>query len=110
MQVAEGCLIWFLMGKVVFHENQDLEENLLASCMLLQIHKKQYRKRKLKSSALVLAIFMMVERELEESKDKTAKRMFVEVFADPEFFLESFEKELAKTDEVDKEMGRQPMR
>ena len=122
MQVIEGRLIWFLMGKVVFHENQDLEENLLAqqrhrikmmdndlctdllvrmsrnfiveegdefssfqdlhreSCMLLQIHKKQYRKRKLKSCALVLAIFMMIEREVEESKDETAKRMFVEVF------------------------------
>ena len=120
--MIEGRLIWFLMGKVVFHENQDLEENLLAqqrhrikmmdndlctdllvrmsrnfiveegdefssfqdlhreSCMLLQIHKKHYRKRKLKSSALVLAIFMMIEREVEESKDETAKRMFVEVF------------------------------
>lgn len=152
MQVIEGRLIWFLMGKVVFHENQDLEENLLAqqrhrikmmdndlctdllvrmgrnfiveegdefssfqdlhreSCMLLQIHKKQYRKRKLKSCALVLAIFMMIEREVEESKDETAKRMFVEVFGDREFFLESFLRELAKTDEVEKEMGRQPMR
>ena len=152
MQVIEGRLIWFLMGKVVFHENQDLEENLLAqqrhrikmmdndlctdllvrmgrnfiveegdefssfqdlhreSCMLLQIHKKQYRKRKLKSCALVLAIFMMIEREVEESKDETAKRMFVEVFGDREFLLESFLRKLAKTYEVEKEMGRQPMR
>ena len=50
--------------------------------MLLQIHKKQYRKLKLKSSALVLVIFMMIKGEVEESKDETAKRMFVEVFGD----------------------------
>ena len=152
MQVIEGRLIWFLMGKVVFHEEQDLEENLLAqqrhrikmmdndlctdllvrlarnfiteegdefssfqdlhreACILLQIHKKQYRKRKLKSNALVLAIFMMIEREVEESKDQTAQRMFVEVFGDRESFLEAFLRELAKTDEVEQQMGRQPMR
>ena len=70
----------------------------------------EYRKRKLKSNALVLAIFMMIEREVEESKDQTAQRMFVEVFGDRESFLEAFLRELAKTDEVEQQMGRQPMR
>ena len=53
---------------------------------------------------------MMIEREVEESKDQTAQRMFVEVFGDRESFLEAFLRELAKTDEVEQQMGRQPMR
>ena len=150
--MIEGRLIWFLMGKVAFHERQDLEENILSqqrhrlkmldndlatdvlvrmarnfvveegdefsnfqdlhreSCLLLQIHKPHYRKRKLKSNALVLTMFMMIEREVEENKDKTAKKLFVEVFGDREAFLEAFLKELEKTDDMEKEMGRQPMR
>ena len=80
------------------------------ACILLQIHKRQYRKRKLKSNALVLAMFLMIVKEVDESKDETAKRMFVEVFGDRETFLEAFLRELEKTDEVEKEMGRQPMR
>ena len=55
-------------------------------------------------------MFLMIVKEVDESKDKTAKRMFVEVFGDRETFLEAFLRELEKTDEVEKEMGRQPMR
>ena len=54
-----------------------------------------------------MAIFMMIEREVEES-DQTAKRMFVEVFGDRESFLEAALRELAKTDEVEQQMGNVP--
>ena len=57
--------------------------------MLLEIHRKQYRKRKLKSNALVLAVFMMIEIEVEESDDEHVKRMFVEVYGDRDSFLEA---------------------
>ena len=145
-KVLEGRLLWFLMSKSAFHEQQDLEENILAqqrhrlammetslptdflvkmvrhfiiqpgdefsrfqdihreACMLLEIHRKQYRKRKLKSNALVLAVFMMIEIEVEESDDEHVKRMFVEVYGDRDSFLESFLMELTKTDELEREM------
>ena len=150
-KVLEGRLIWFLMNKATFHENQDLEENILSqqrhrlammqtslptdflvkmvhhfitqpgeefskfqelhmeACLLLEIHRKQYRKRKLKSYALVLAVFMMIEAEVEESEDEQVKRMFVEVYGDRDSFLGAFVAELDKTDEIEKEMrSRQP--
>ena len=66
-----------------------------------QKSKKEIKRRKL------LAIFMMIEREVEES-DQTAKRMFVEVFGDRESFLEAALRELAKTDEVEQQMGNVP--
>ena len=149
--MLEGRLIWFLMSKAAFHENQDLEENIMSqqrhrmammqsslptdflvrmvrhfipqpgeefskfqdfhreACLLLEIHRKQYRKRKLKSNSLVLAVFMMIEMEVEESEDEQVKRMFVEVYGDRDSFLGAFVAELDKTDEIEKEMRvRQP--
>ena len=46
----------------------------------------------------------MLELEVEESDDENIKKLFVEVFGDRDLFLEAFEKELCKTDQVEAEM------
>ena len=75
----------------------------------MEIHRPAYRKRKLKANALVLACFMMIEHEVEESTDEQIKKLFVEVYGDRDLFLADFLKELDKVDEIEADMlSRQP--
>ena len=75
------------------------------ACLQLQMRRPNYRKRKLKSNALVIAMFMMIEKEVDESEDDVVKRLFVDVYKDRSSFINDFIKELDKTDEVERDMS-----
>ena len=50
-------------------------------------------------------MFMMIEKEVDESEDDVVKRLFVDVYKDRSSFINDFIKELDKTDEVERDMS-----
>ena len=74
------------------------------ACLILAEIMPHYRKRKLKNTAIVLTMFLILENEAENFGNDLQKKLFVEVFADRQTFIEALAIELRKTDEVEKGM------
>ena len=53
------------------------------------------------SKALTLAMFSLIQREVEASEDDTAKTMFIEIFTIKNVFFERFIKEIERSDEIE---------
>ena len=66
-----------------------------------------YGDRRLGSKAIPLAIFLLIEDDVEDTNDATANALFVEAFGDRQKFFNICLEELDKGDEVvDAYMGR----
>ena len=78
------------------------------ACLLLEQRRPHWRKRKAKSASQFLSMFYIVEKEVTESEDEVAKRLFVEAFHSREAYIESVMEEFDETDKLEKKMSSGP--
>ena len=75
-----------------------------ALLLLAQI-KPEYDNRKLECYALTLAMFLIIEKEVQEANNETVTQLFVDVFKDRENFMDSLRLEMDKVDILLESMG-----
>ena len=67
-----------------------------------------WRKRKSKSAALFISIFLLIEKEVAECDDPIGKELFVEAFSGRDIFIDFLMKFLDRVDEVEASMAECP--
>ena len=96
---------FFRVGGEKFTTFQKLQTE---ACLLLEQRRPHWRKRKAKSASQFLSMFYIVEKEVTESEDEVAKRLFVEAFHSREAYIESVMEEFDETDKLEKKMSSGP--
>ena len=79
-------------------EKSIFQEKHQAACGVLAERKPGYGNRKVKSYALALCAFLLVEEEVEELQNKEIQQLFVEVYKDRATFIENLLDCFEKTD------------
>ena len=75
-----------------------------ALLLLAQI-KPDYDSRKLECYALTLAMFLIIEKEVQEANDEIVTKLLVDIFKDRENFIDSLRMEMDKVDLLMESMG-----
>ena len=70
------------------------------ACDLLAEARPDYGDRRLGSQAIPLAIFLLIEEDVEETDDEAVKALFVEAFGDRQTFFNVCVKELEKSEAI----------
>lgn len=88
-------------------QRSGFQEKHQAACGILTDKKPGWGNRKIKSYALPLTTFLMIEEVVEDSEDREIEKMFVEVYKDRATFIDNLVDCYNKTDELlDKHIKR----
>ena len=78
------------------------------ACEIMSSRRPHWRKRKSKSAALFISIFLLIEKEVAECEDSISKELFVEAFSGRDIFIDFLMKFLDRVDEFEASMAECP--
>ena len=74
------------------------------ACEIIALKRSHWGKRKIKSAALFLSIFFLIEKEVAECGESYIKQLFVEIFLSRDSYIEMFNVAMDRIDEVEAAM------
>ena len=71
------------------------------ACEIMSSRRPHWRKKKSKSAALFISIFLLIEKEAAECDDSISKELFVEAFSGRDVFIDFLMKALYRVDDIE---------